>query len=135
LHLRFKRRIRARLKRCDRGFKHIYAKLPVGLLEFLRFKWNRHFIVGPDLWPPETIYDPYAGAALWTDRIVASRRVRPCSDSHAGLPGCLSAHARIETRICRGAGRRHRFQKTTATYDLVHQTNPRDGNSSEVPLN
>jgi hypothetical protein len=94
LHLRFKRRIRMRLKRCDRGFEHIHAELPVGLLEFLRFKWNRHFSVCPDLWPPETIFDQYAGAALRTDRVVANRSVRRHSDSHAGWFRRLSVRAR-----------------------------------------
>src|SRR5262249_16853367 len=134
LHLRFELRIRMCLKRCDRGFEHIHAKLPFGLLEFLRFKWNRHISVGPDLWRPETIFDPYAGAALWTDRVVANRRVRRRSDSHAGWFGRLSVNAREETRIRRGAGRRRRFQKTTAIYGLAHQTFPRDGFSREFPL-
>src|SRR5215510_3231319 len=112
-----------RLKRCDRGFEHIHAKLPFGLREFLNFKWNRHFSVGPDLWTPETIFDPYAGAALWTDRVVSNRRIGRRSDSHAALSRCLSTYARKETRICRDAGRRHSFQKTTAIYVLAHQTN------------
>src|SRR5262245_6956052 len=122
LHLRFKRRIRMRLKRCDRGFEHIHAELPFGLLEFLRFKWNRHFSVGPDLWPPETIFDPYAGRALWTYRVVANRGVRRRSDSHAGWFRRLSVHSREEARINRCAGRRRRFQKNTAIYVLAHQT-------------
>jgi hypothetical protein len=135
LHLRFKYWIRMRLKRCDRGFEHIHAELPVGLLEFLRFKWNGHFSVGPDLWPPETIFDPYAGAALGTYRVVADRRVRRHSDSHAGWFRRLSVHAREETGINRSAGRRRRFQKTTAINVLAHRSNPRDGIYREVPLN
>lgn len=64
LHLRIKRQIRVGLKRCDRGFEHIHAYFAVGLREFLYFKRNRHFRVGPNLWPPETIFDPHIGAAL-----------------------------------------------------------------------
>src|SRR5262250_2871739 len=111
-----------RLKRCDRGFEHIHAKLPVGLLEFLRFKWNRHFSVGQDLRPPESIFDPYVGAALWSDRVVANRRVRRRSDSHAGWFGRLSVRAREETRICRSSGRRRRFKKSTSIYVLAHHS-------------
>src|SRR5262245_61555671 len=130
LHLRFKCRIRMRLKRCDRGFEHIHAELPLGLLEFLGFKRNRHFSIGLDLWSPEMILERYVGAELRTYRVVANWRVRRRSDSYAGLFRLLSVRAREETRIRRSAGRRRRFQKTTAIYSLAHQTNPRDGISS-----